>query len=535
MDTNIIRTAIRTGRTALGIELGSTRIKAILLSEDRHVIASGHYTRENCLENGLWTYSLEDAILGLQQSYAMLKASVCDTYGIELTTIGSIGISGMMHGYLALDANGKPLAPFLTWRNTNTVRAADALTELFAFNIPLRWSISHLYQNILDCAPHLPEVRHLTTLAGYIHYLLTGEAVLGIGDAAGMFPIDSSRPDFDERMLAQFERQIADRNYPWKLREILPRVLTAGAHAGDLTPAGAKLLDPSGALRAGIPTVPPEGDAATGMTATNSVALGNGNVSAGTSIFAMIVLEKPLSKYYRDIDIVSTPSGRPVAMIHCNNGTSELDAWMRMFQELLQAFGTHASTDQLYCTLFQQSLAADHDGILLYNYISGEPITGLTDGRPLLVRSQDSRLTLSNFMRAQIYGIFASLSIGMRLLSEEHIPITRLTAHGGLFRTPEIAQRYLSAAMGVPVTVMQNAGEGGAYGMALLALYRLQGGARSLEEYLQAEVFSNTKSHTISADAAEQQSFHEYLRNYRNALPMEHCAVTCVAPAHIRD
>ena len=530
MEPRNIKDAIRAGKTALGIEFGSTRIKAVLIDETHRVLASGHFTWENRLENGLWTYRLEDAVSGLQQSYAMLAGDVQRQFGVELTTVGSIGISGMMHGYLVLDAAGKQLFPFLTWRNTNTGAAADALTELFQFNIPLRWSIAHLYQAILNHEPHVAKISQITTLAGYIHYLLSGERVMGIGEAAGMFPIDYDRLDFNEKMLEQFDDSIAAYGYDWKVRSILPKVLTAGQCAGRLTEEGARLLDPSGRLQPGIPLAPPEGDAATGMVATNSVGIGTGNLSAGTSIFSMVVLEKNLSRYYKDIDIVSTPSGRPVAMIHCNNGTSELDTWMRMFGEVLESVGVRIPTDRLYSELFRKSLQgdSDSDGILLYNYISGEPVTGLNDGRPLLVRRQDSKLSLANFMRAQIYSVIASLAAGMRILAEEGIHITRLTAHGGLFRTPGVAQRYLAAAMGSPVTVMQTAGEGGPYGMAVLALYLRKKGQLPLETYLQEAVFHNVDSTTVAPDAGDVKGFAEYLQAYCDGLQIERCAVSCV-------
>ena len=448
--------AIAAGKTALGIELGSTRIKAVLIGEDHHVLANGSFSWENRLENDRWTYHLDDAVRGLQESFADLAADVKGKYGVELTKIGAIGISGMMHGYLALDQEDKQLAPFLTWRNTNTPEAAGQLTELFQFNVPLRWSISQLYQAILNGEDHVPQVDYITTLAGYIHYLLTGKRVMGVGEASGMFPIDSTIMDYDQTMLDQFDTLIADRGYGWKIRDILPKVLVAGQDAGCLTAEGAKLLDPTGKLQSGIPMAPPEGDAGTGMVATNSVDACTGNVSAGTSIFSMVVLEKKLSKLYRDIDMVTTPSGRPVAMVHCNNGASELDAWMRMFGEILSAVGAEVSGGELYGKLFNESLkgAADCDDVTLFNYISGEPVTGLNDGRPLLVRRKDSKLSLANFMRSQIYSIFASLAVGHRILDAEQVRIRRLTGHGGLFKTPGVAQKYMAAALNAPVTVM---------------------------------------------------------------------------------
>ena len=522
--------AIAAGKTALGIELGSTRIKAVLIGEDHHVLANGSFSWENRLENDRWTYHLDDAVRGLQESFADLAADVKGKYGVELTKIGAIGISGMMHGYLALDQEDKQLAPFLTWRNTNTPEAAGQLTELFQFNVPLRWSISQLYQAILNGEDHVPQVDYITTLAGYIHYLLTGKRVMGVGEASGMFPIDSTIMDYDQTMLDQFDTLIADRGYGWKIRDILPKVLVAGQDAGCLTAEGVKLLDPTGKLQSGIPMAPPEGDAGTGMVATTSVDACTGNVSAGTSIFSMVVLEKKLSKLYRDIDMVTTPSGRPVAMVHCNNGASELDAWMRMFGEILSAVGAEVSGGELYGKLFNESLkgAADCDDVTLFNYISGEPVTGLNDGRPLLVRRKDSKLSLANFMRSQIYSIFASLAVGHRILDAEQVRIRRLTGHGGLFKTPGVAQKYMAAALNAPVTVMKTAGEGGPYGMALLAAYLLKAKEISLEEYLENVVFGDAEGSTMEPDAADVAGYKAYLQAYCDALDLEHTAVKCV-------
>ncbi len=525
MNCQTVMDAIRSGRTALGIELGSTRIKAVLISDTHQVLATGSYSWENRLENGLWTYHLEDAIAGLQASFADLAADVKAKYGLALTTVGALGISGMMHGYIALDAEGKQLAPFLTWRNTNTPKAAEALTDLFQFNIPLRWSISHLYQAILDNQAHVEKLHSLTTLAGYMHWLLTGKQVLGVCDASGMFPIDSETGDFDAQMLEKFSGLIAHRNYPWQIRDILPQVLSAGQDAGCLTAEGAKLLDPTGTLQPGIPMAPPEGDAGTGMVATNAVDAGTGNVSAGTSIFSMVVLQKKLSRLYRDIDMVTTPSGRPVAMVHCNNGSSELDAWMRLFREILELSGADASN--LYTDLFNKSLEGDADcgGLLLYNYIAGEHITGVSQGRPLLVRKPENALTLANFMRSQICGTMASLALGNQILKDEQVQIRQLTGHGGLFKTPGVAQRYLAAAMNSPVTVMTTAGEGGPYGMALLAAYQNKSSDMTLERYLDTVVFRDAQSVTVAPTEAEVAGFAQYLVNYRKGLSLVHCAV----------
>ena len=520
--------SIRNGRTSLGIELGSTRIKSVLIDSDAAVLAAGSYTWENRNENGLWTYHLDDAVLGLQQSYADLAKHVQEEYGVELTTVGAIGISGMMHGFLAMDKNGKQLAPFLTWRNTNTEEAAEKLTTVFDFNIPLRWSIAQLYQAILEQKAFVSEIDYMTTLAGYIHWLLSGERVLGVGDASGMFPIDSGSGDFDSCMLEKFEQLIADRKYPWRILDILPKVLTAGESAGRLTEEGARLLDPSGHLEASIPMAPPEGDAATGMVATNSVAVRTGNVSAGTSIFSMVVLEKPLSRLYRKIDMVTTPSGRPVAMVHCNNGTSELDAWYRIFKELTEAAGLPVSADVIYQAMFEKSMegAADCGNILYYNFLAGEPMVDLMEGCPLLVRRQDCDFSFANFMRSQVYGVIASLAIGMRILEEEQVKIERLTGHGGLFKTTQAGQQFMAAAMKAPVTVMSTAGEGGPYGMALLAAYmQNREPEESLEQFLEKTVFSRCESNTVMPDAKDMEGFARYIEQYQKGLSIEAQAV----------
>ncbi len=516
--------AIASGHTALGIELGSTRIKSVLIDKNHNILANGVYEWENSFENGLWTYRLEDAVSGLQASYADLAAEVKEKYGVVLRKIGAVGISGMMHGYLALDSENRQLAPFLTWRNTNTTRAAAELTELFNFNVPLRWSISQLYEAILEGQSHVEKVNYITTLAGYIHLLLSGQRVLGIGEASGMFPIDSYAGNFDSEMLDKFTALIADRGYGWNIRDILPKVLKAGESAGCLTKEGALLLDPSGNLEAGIPMAPPEGDAGTGMTATNAVRVRTGNVSAGTSIFAMIVLEKRLSRIYKDIDIVTTPTGWPVAMVHCNNGTSELDAWVELFGQLFRGLKIDAPKDQLYTFLFNESLKGDADcgHVQIFNYLSGEPVTGLTDGRPLLIRRADGAFTLANFMRSQIYSVIAAMTIGMRILADEKVKIERLTGHGGLFKTPGVAQKYMAAAVGVPITVTETAGEGGPYGMALLAAYLIwHAPGESLEDYLEKRVFSSTTSSVINPDKSDVDGYRKYLEEYEKLLPVE--------------
>lgn len=519
--------AICRGQTALGIELGSTRIKAVLIDQHHNCLAQGAFNWENQFENGLWTYHLEDVIFGLRRCYADLKRDVREKYGEELTVIGAIGISGMMHGYLPLDLNGKQLAPFLTWRNTNTTVSAQTLTKLFQFNIPLRWSIAQLYQAILNRESHVEKIDYLTTLAGYVHYLLSGERVVGVGEASGMFPIDPEVMDYDEDLVRKFDLLTNEYRYSWKLRDILPKVLLAGMDAGVLTPEGALLLDPEGHLQAGIPMAPPEGDAGTGMVATNSVAVGTGNVSAGTSIFSMVVLEKPLSRLYKDIDIVTTPNGHPVAMVHCNNGTSELDAWMQLFRQVLSVSGAKYPEDELYSRLFRESLmgAPDCDGLLLYNYVSGEPVTGFVDGRPLLVRRQSTSFSLANLMRSHIYSVLASLSVGMQILYDENVRIFRLTGHGGLFRTPGVAQHYLAAAMKSPVTVMATAGEGGPFGMAVLVAYRLWGENCSLDDYLENRVFAEVECVINAPEKSQIEGFSKYLEQYKTCLPVEESAI----------
>ncbi|HEY3473197.1 MAG TPA: FGGY-family carbohydrate kinase, partial [Anaerolineales bacterium] len=470
MDRNDTLKAVKSGKAILGVELGSTRIKAILIGEDHTPIASGSHEWENRYENGLWTYSLEDVWTGLQESYRKLKEEVLEKYNIPLQTLGAIGFSAMMHGYMAFDQHGNLLVPFRTWRNTITAQASGALTELFQFNIPQRWSIAHLYQAVLNKEPHAKDISHLTTLAGYVHWKLTGQKVVGVGEASGMFPIDSKTNNYDERMLEQFNECLKAENIPWKLQDILPKVLVAGDAAGVLTEEGTRLLDPTGGLQAGIPLCPPEGDAGTGMVATNSVAERTGNVSAGTSVFAMIVLEKALSKLYPEIDMVTTPTGKPVAMVHSNNCTSDLNAWVDLFQEFMQALGVETSESKLYETLYQKALTGDADGggLLAYNYVSGEHITHLEEGRPLFVRTPESHFTLANFMRTHLFSSLGALKIGMDILFEqEQVKIDQLLGHGGFFKTKEVGQRIMAAAMNVPVSVMETAGEGGAWGIAL--------------------------------------------------------------------
>ena len=468
------KATIEHGKAILGIEFGSTRIKAVLVDEDNRPIAQGVHDWENQLVGGLWTYSTEAIWYGLQDCYAHLRENVRAEYDVEIESLAAVGISAMMHGYMPFDDRAEILVPFRTWRNTNTGRAAEELSRLFVFNIPLRWSISHLYQAILDKEPHVKDIKYLTTLAGYIHWQLTGEKVLGIGDASGMLPIDSETMDFSAEMVKKFDALVAPEAFPWKLEDILPKVLVAGADAGYLTEEGARRLDVSGHLKAGIPFCPPEGDAGTGMVATNAVLKRTGNVSAGTSSFSMIVLEKELSKPYEVIDMVTTPDGYPVAMVHCNNCTSDLNAWVNLFKEYQQLLGVPVDMNVVFGKLYNNALTGDPDcgGLMSYNYFSGEPVTGLTEGRPLFVRSATDKFSLANFMRANLYASVAVLKIGNDILfNEEHVQVDRITGHGGLFKTPGVGQRVLAAALNSPISVMETAGEGGAWGIALLAAF----------------------------------------------------------------
>lgn len=529
MDHNEIQKTIESGKTVLGIELGSTRIKAVLIAEDHSPIASGSHEWENKLENGVWTYSLDDVWAGLQESYQNLSKDVSGKYGVPLKTIGAIGFSAMMHGYLAFDKSCHQLVPFRTWRNTMTAQAAGQLTELFQFNIPQRWSIAHLHQSMLNQEPHLPQIDHLTTLAGYVHWQLTGQKVLGVGEASGMFPIDSTTNDYDARMVELFNERLAAQMLPWKLQDILPQVLVAGAPAGVLTAAGAGLLDPSGQLQPGIPLCPPEGDAGTGMVATNSVAERTGNVSAGTSVFAMLVLEKALSRVYPEIDMVTTPAGRPVAMVHSNNCTSDLNAWVELFAEFTRALDLDVSQSSLFELLYRQALAGDADagGLLIYNYLSGEHITHLEQGRPLFVRSPESRFTLPNFMRAHLFSSLGALKIGLDILFEqEQVQLDQILGHGGFFKTREVGQRMMAAALNVPVTVMETAGEGGAWGIALLASYlRQKAEGMSLEAYLAERVFAGEGGTTLVPDPQDVEGFATFMERYKKGLVIEKAAI----------
>ena len=502
----------------LGIELGSTRIKAVLLDEAHKIVKSGDDTWKSSLENGVWTYHMDEVQTGLRAAIQNL--------GELPGEISAMGVSGMMHGYLAFDRDWNLLAPFRTWQNTMTGEAAEALSAEFGFNVPQRWSIAHLYQAVLNGEEHVKSIAHITTLAGYVHYLLTGENVLGIGEASGMFPIDSETCTYDAAMLDKFDALTAKYGFDWNARSVLPRVLTAGQAAGTLTEAGSAYL--GGLLPAGIPLCPPEGDAGTGMAATNAVAPRTGNVSAGTSIFAMVVLEKPLSKVYPEIDMVTTPTGKPVAMVHCNNCTNDMNAWVSLLGETAKLFGADVSTGELFTRLYQKSLEgeADCSGVLTYNYMAGEGVTHLDEGRPMVVRRPESRLTLANFLRSQLYATMATLKIGMDILAGEHVAIDSLTGHGGLFKTPVVGQKYMAAACRAPVTCMESAGEGGPYGMALLASYMVQKApAQTLEQYLETEVFADVKRMTLAPDSKDAAGFDRYLTQYRAALAAEQAAV----------
>lgn len=519
--------AITTGRTWLGIELGSTRIKACLIDETGAVIAVGAHAWENSYVDRLWTYSLDEVVAGLQSAYAALVADAVERHGVRPETHAAIGVSAMMHGYLAFDASGELLVPFRTWRNTNTGPASSALSELFGVNIPLRWSIAHLHQAVIDAEPHVPHIASINTLAGYVHRRLTGRSVLGVGDASGMFPIDAATRDYDAELLARYDA-LGALGVP--LVDILPEVLPAGRAAGMLTPEGAALLDPSGVLRAGIPLCPPEGDAGTGMVATNAVAPRTGNVSAGTSIFAMVVLERPLERVHHELDLVTTPAGDPVAMVHCNNGASELAAWVEMFSRFSAASGRPLDADAVFEALFREAVAgeADAGGLLAYNHLAGEPIAGLEEGRPLVVRTPDSRLTLANFMRAQLYGVFGTLALGMRVLAEEGVALDLMFAHGGMFRTAGVAQRFLAGALAAPVAVGETASEGGAWGIAVLAAYLGESDQFDLSTYLERRVFAGAETSTAEPDADDVAGFAAYLERYRSGLAIEAAAVAAL-------
>ena len=520
---------IQAGKAILGIEFGSTRIKAVLIDGDNKPIAQGSHEWENSLVDGLWTYSIEEIWYGLQDCYADMLKDVKAQYDCVVENLAAIGISAMMHGYMAFDENDKILVPFRTWRNTNTGQAAAKLSELFVYNIPLRWSISHLYQCILEDNSHVKDIKFLTTLAGYIHWQLTGEKVLGVGDASGMLPIDPETKDYNAEMVSKFDKLVAPKGYPWKLHDILPKVLMAGEAAGTLTEEAAKRLDVSGNLKGGIPLCPPEGDAGTGMVATNAVKQRTGNVSAGTSSFSMIVLEKDLSKPSEMIDMVTTPDGSLVAMVHCNNCTSDLNAWVKLFREYQELLGVPVDMNEVYGKLYNNALKGDADcgGVLTYNYISGEPVTGLQDGRPLVVRSANDKFNLANFIRANLYATVAVLKLGNDILfNEEKVKVDRITGHGGLFKTKGVGQRVLAAALNSPISVMETAGEGGAWGIALLAGYLVNNtDERNLADYLENVVFAGNTGTEVSPTAEEVEGFNRYMETYKAGLAIERAAV----------
>lgn len=519
---------IEGGGAVLGLELGSTRIKAVLIDGAGAPLASGGFDWENSLSDGVWTYALDDVWRGIQAAYRALCASVQEKYGVRLTRLAGLGFSAMMHGYLAFDKSGELLVPFRTWRNTTTEQAAERLTALLGFNIPQRWSIAHLEQAILNGEAHVENIDFLTTLAGYVHYKLTGARVLGVGDASGMFPIDSETGDFDGAMLGKFDALHAGA-FPWKIRDILPAVLSAGDAAGTLTQEGARLLDPTGALLSGAPLCPPEGDAGTGMTATNSVSPRTGNISAGTSVFAMVVLEKALSQVHMEIDMVTTPDGRPVAMVHCNNCTSDINAWAALLMEFAKAAGAPCTMPMALDTLFFEALKGEPDcgGLLSYNYFSGEPITGLMEGRPLFMRLPDSRFTLQNFARTLLYSAMATLKIGMDILTEEeHVAVDTLLGHGGFFKAAGVGQRLMAGALKTPVSVMETAGEGGPWGMALLASYAVhKSEGETLPAYLENRIFAGAKGTSAAPDETDAAGFDAFLAQYKAALPVQRAAV----------
>lgn len=529
LEMNEIQNAISNGKTAIGIELGSTRIKTVLIGADNTPIASGSHDWENSYVNNVWTYSLEDIWQGVQDSYQKMVGDVKDKFGIALHTTGAIGFSAMMHGYMVFDKNDNLLTPFRTWRNNITGQASEALTGLFNYPIPQRWSIAHLYQAILNQEKHISDITLITTLAGYIHWKLTGEKVLGVGEASGVFPIDLKTLDFDKQMIGQFNELIGSKNLPWKLENILPKVLVAGEKAGELTAEGAKLLDISGQLKPGIPLCPPEGDAGTGMVATNSVSVRTGNVSAGTSVFAMIVLEKELSKAYPEIDLVTTPAGKLVAMAHSNNCTSDYDAWIGLFAEAIKALGMEVSKPKLYDTLLGMALKGDPDcgGLLAYGYISGEHITHFEEGRPLFVRSSNSNFNLANFIRVNLFTSLGALKTGLNILLEkEAVKVDKILGHGGFFKTKEVGQRIMAAAVNVPVSVMETAGEGGAWGIAILASYMVNKvNNEPLDDFLNHKIFAGQQGSSVAPDPADVAGFNEFLKRYTQGLVIEKAAV----------
>lgn len=529
LEMSNIKNAIINGKTVLGIELGSTRIKAVLIDENNTPIASGSHDWENKYVNNIWTYGLDDIWTGVQDSYKKMAEDVKEKYGVTIETIGAIGFSAMMHGYMVFNKEGELLVPFRTWRNTITEKASEELTKLFNYHIPQRWSIAHLYQAILNGEEHVADIDFQTTLEGYIHWKLTGEKVIGVGEASGMFPIDIDTKNYNARMIDQFDELVAPKNFSWKLGDILPKVLLAGENAGVLTEEGAKLLDVTGQLKAGIPFCPPEGDAGTGMVATNSIAKRTGNVSAGTSVFAMIVLEKELSKAYEEIDLVTTPTGNLVAMVHCNNCTSDLNVWVGLFKEFAEAFGVEVDMNKLFATLYNKALEGDSDcgGLLAYNYFSGEHITGFEEGRPLFVRSAESKFNLANFMRVHLFTSLGALKTGLDLLlKEEGVKVDEMLGHGGLFKTKGVGQKIMAAAIDAPVSVMETAAEGGAWGIAVLASYMINKDENeTLDDYLTNKVFAGQIGTKIDPDSKDVEGFNEFIKRYTSGLAIERTAI----------
>lgn len=523
------KSTVVNGKAVLGIELGSTRIKAVLVNEKNQPIASGSHEWENQLVNNIWTYSEEAIWAGIQYSYQDMVRDVKEKYGVPVEKLAAIGFSAMMHGYMPFNAEGELLVPFRTWRNTMTEKASEELTELFQYHIPQRWSIAHLYQAMLNQEPHVKDITFMTTLEGYVHWKLTGEKVLGVGEGSGMFPIDMEIKGYDKKCLAAFDELAAPYGFPWKLEEILPKVLLAGEEAGRLTEEGAKLLDTTGELEAGIPFCPPEGDAGTGMVATNSIAKRIGNVSAGTSVFSMVVLEKPLSKVYPEIDLVTTPTGNLVAMVHCNNCTSDLNAWVNLFKEFAEAMGMKVDMNQLFGTLYRKAMEGDAEcgGLLAYNYFSGEHITGFEEGRPMFVRTPESKFNLANFMRVNLFTSLGALKTGMDiLLKEEGVKLDKILGHGGLFKTKGVGQNLLAGAINTPVSVMETAGEGGAWGIAVLASYLVnKEEGESLEDYLNNKVFAGQEGEEVQPDERDVQGFDEFMVRYKDGLAIERAAV----------
>lgn len=527
------KSVIESGKAVLGIEFGSTRIKAVLVDDANKPIASGSHEWENQLKDGIWTYSIDMIWEGLQHAYKEMTEDVEKQYGVKVEKLAALGFSAMMHGYMAFGADDEILVPFRTWRNAITEEASEKLTKLFNYNIPQRWSIAHLYQAILNGEDHVKDIKFQTTLAGYIHWKLTGRKVLGVGEASGMFPIDIATGKFNQTMVDAFNKEVEGKGYPWKLLDIFPEVLTAGENAGELTAEGAKLLDPIGTLQAGCPLCPPEGDAGTGMVATNSVARRTGNVSAGTSVFSMVVLEKELSKVYPELDLVTTPSGDLVAMVHCNNCTSDLNAWVNIFKEFAETFGVDVDMNKLFGTLYNKAMEGDVNGgnLLAYNYISGENITGMEEGRPLFVRTPNSKFNLANFMRVNLYTALGALKIGMDLLlKEEGVQVDKLLGHGGLFKTKGVGQQILADAMNTPISVMETAGEGGAWGIAVLASYMVQKAeGESLGDYLNNKVFAGQEGSELAPDPEGVKGFDEFIEIYKAGLPIQRAAIDSMA------